>query len=43
MLRLIGGPACRAVPCHRPRELPIVEGQPMVGLELKRLGLKAAW
>ncbi|EFN59328.1 hypothetical protein CHLNCDRAFT_137735 [Chlorella variabilis] len=26
-----------------PRELPIVEGQPMVGLELKRLGLKAAW
>ncbi|KAI3433750.1 hypothetical protein D9Q98_003557 [Chlorella vulgaris] len=26
-----------------PRELPVVEGQPLVGLELKRLGLKSAW
>lgn len=26
-----------------PRELPVEEGQPLVGLELKRLGLKASW
>ena len=27
----------------RPRELPLEEGQPLVGLEVKRLGLKARW
>ena len=28
---------------RRPRELPVEAGQTLVGLELKRLGIKAAW
>ena len=31
------------LPACRPRELPLEEGQPLVGLEVKRLGLKARW
>jgi hypothetical protein len=49
LLRQLNGLSTRAFTCaclprpSRPRELPVVEGQPLVGLELKRLGLKATW
>ena len=48
-LGMVLGPSSTVAEClpvclwRRPRELPVEAGQTLVGLELKRLGIKAAW